>query len=275
MEINWLQSILLGCISGLTDILPVSAQAHQSILLNLFGIYEYDPLFGFAAMGGSLLVYFFAVSSLFKRIRKDYRLSRSSRRKRAVNMQNVFDMNLLRTACIPLILGLLLYKKVSGWQQLAPVLSLFLAVNGVVLYIPSYFAKGNKDSRSMSGLDSLMIGVGSVLGYVPGISRIAACVSSATLRGADPQQALKWGLLLSVPALLGMFLLEGYGILSAGLSVPEMGTTLKCLIVAVTSAIGTGIGIGMMKKLILRSGLEGFAYYCWGAALFSFILYMY
>ena len=127
----------------------------------------------------------------------------------------------------------------------------------------------------MSGLDSLMIGLGSILGYVPGISRISACVSSATLRGADPQQALKWGLLLSVPALLGMLLLDGYNILSIGLPAPEMGTTLKCLIVAVTSAIGTGMGIGMMKKLILRSGFEGFAYYCWGAALFSFILYMY
>ena len=190
-------------------------------------------------------------------------------------MQNVFDMNLLRTACVPLALGLLLYKKVSGWQQLAPVLCLFLAVNGVILYIPAYFAKGNKDSRTMSGLDSLMIGVGTVLGYIPGISRIAAGVSSATLRGADPQQALKWGLLLSVPALLGMFRMEGVGYLSAGLPAPEMGTALKCLIVAVTSAIGTGMGIGMMKKWILRSGLEGFAYYCWGAALFSFILYMY
>ena len=275
MDISWVESFFFGIISGLAEILPVSAQAHQSILLNLFGIYEYDPLFGLAAMGGSLLAYCFAVSSLFRRLRKDYRLSRSSRRKRAVNMQNVFDMNLLRTAFVPLALGLLLYKKVSGWQQLAPVLSLFLAVNGLILYIPSYFAKGNKDSRTMSGLDSLMIGIGTVLGYIPGISRIAAGVSSATLRGADPQQALKWGLLLSVPALLGMFLLEGYGILSAGLLAPGMGTTLKCFIVAVASAIGTGMGIGMMKKWILRSSLEGFAYYCWGAALFSFILYMY
>ena len=37
LELNWLQSLALGLVSGLTEILPVSAQAHQTILLTFFG----------------------------------------------------------------------------------------------------------------------------------------------------------------------------------------------------------------------------------------------
>ena len=37
MELNFLQSILFGLISGLAEILPVSAQAHKVIMLKIFG----------------------------------------------------------------------------------------------------------------------------------------------------------------------------------------------------------------------------------------------
>ena len=37
MELNWLQSHVLGLVSGLTDLLPLSSQAHQTILLKFFG----------------------------------------------------------------------------------------------------------------------------------------------------------------------------------------------------------------------------------------------
>ena len=37
MDLSWLQSTVLGFLSGLTDILPVCAQAHKAILLKMFG----------------------------------------------------------------------------------------------------------------------------------------------------------------------------------------------------------------------------------------------
>ena len=37
MELNWLQSLAMGLVSGLTDLLPLSSQAHQTILLKFFG----------------------------------------------------------------------------------------------------------------------------------------------------------------------------------------------------------------------------------------------
>ena len=38
MDLNWLESFLYGLFSGLTDILPVSAEAHRILMLKCFGI---------------------------------------------------------------------------------------------------------------------------------------------------------------------------------------------------------------------------------------------
>ena len=35
---NWLETLLLGIIQGLTEFLPVSSSGHLSILSNLFGL---------------------------------------------------------------------------------------------------------------------------------------------------------------------------------------------------------------------------------------------
>ena len=37
MDLNWYQSLLYGLISGITEILPVSSQAHRILLLDIFG----------------------------------------------------------------------------------------------------------------------------------------------------------------------------------------------------------------------------------------------
>ena len=38
MDLNWLHSLLYGFVSGLADILPVSAQAHKVLLLKFCGV---------------------------------------------------------------------------------------------------------------------------------------------------------------------------------------------------------------------------------------------
>ena len=40
MEIGWLESLLYGLLSGFTEFVPVSAQAHGAILRRLFGCGE-------------------------------------------------------------------------------------------------------------------------------------------------------------------------------------------------------------------------------------------
>ena len=59
MDLNWLESFLYGLFSGLTDILPVSAEAHRILVLKCFGIQSSTELMKlFAHLGVFGAMYF-------------------------------------------------------------------------------------------------------------------------------------------------------------------------------------------------------------------------
>ena len=49
---------------------------------------------------------------------------------------------------------------------------------------------------------------------------------------------------------------------------------LCCITAALMSFIGAYLGICMIRFIAVRVGYSGFAYYSWGLALLTFILYL-
>ena len=261
---NLLESFLYGLISGFAEILPVSAEAHQLLL---------DRLLGLEA-GHHFLNIFMRISVLAALIfscRKEI-MSLRSFAARGRQPRPTAESRLVRTAVIPLLLGFFLVPYVRFLGQKLPLLALMLLANGLILYIPCRMLQGNKDARSMSGWDGLLIGFFGVAGVVPGLSRLGALVSVATARGADRQKALIWGLLICVPALLVVLFLDvvaafRYG---GGISAGFLGTLLAML----GAGAGCYFGVKLLRYLAVKAGFASFAFYCWGAALFTFVMYL-
>ena len=44
MELNWFESLIFGLVSGLTEILPVSAPAHEALICRVFGMPDHPLL---------------------------------------------------------------------------------------------------------------------------------------------------------------------------------------------------------------------------------------
>lgn len=277
MDIDWIETLLYGIVSGLTEFLPVSAQAHQLILLNLFGENDTHALMDMFVRLGSLAALLLSSVSLIRRSYREYKLSRvpKRRRKRELNMQSVLDIRFVKMACIPLIAGFFLYPRTMQWNSSLPLVAVFLLLNGIILYIPMYLAKGNKDSRNMSSLDGILFGLGAALSFLPGVSRVGASTSIAAARGADTQQALKWSLILSIPALAGLICFDLYAVMTGSLTGVDLVFILKSVLGGVASYLGTSLSIALIKTITVRSDFSGFSYYSWGAALFTFILYLY
>ena len=48
----------------------------------------------------------------------------------------------------------------------------------------------------------------------------------------------------------------------------------KCILSVLGAGCGSYFGIMLMRFLAVKVGFTGFAYYSWGAALFSFVMYL-
>lgn len=275
MDMSWLESLLYGLVSGLTEFLPVSSQAHQALLRKLFGV-EPDSLANLMAHLGMLTALLTCCRGQIAKLRREQRLAKipKHRRKRQPDQRILLDGRIIRTALLPLLLGFLFYLKCAQWEQKLYLLSFFCILNGVILFLPALLPHGNKDSRSMSAMDGWLIGLGAAAAVLPGISRTGVSGSVAAVRGADRQSALNWVLLLSIPALLVLVLFDGYGILAAKAFTMSVQLLLRVALVWAASFGGAYTGIFILRFLAVNAGYSGFAYYSWGLALFTFILYL-
>lgn len=269
-----LESLLYGFISGFAEFLPISPQGQQSVLMQLFGMSQRNPL-------TDLLIHIAAVASLlvgcrsmFIRLYRENLLISRGRGKRTYDFKGIYDMRLIRTAVIPMLLGLILYYKFDSFEFRPLLLALMLVINGVLIMIPEYSRQANKTSRSMTGVDGILLGMSAALSAFPGISRFGAFVGVSLLRGADRKQAMNWALLISIPALVFFIIYDLIGLFTIGAGALSFLTVLGMFLAAGAAFCGGYLAIVFIRFLTEHSGYTGFAYYSWGTALFSFVLFL-
>ena len=273
VELNWLQSLLYGAVSGFSEFLPIDAGSHRKLLLLMMGA-EKSPILEFTVHLACLLSLVLSCWPQLFKLQRERRLAMvpTRHRKRQPDLRALKDMRFLRTALIPLLAGFFLVSQLQGIQKLWHIAAL-LVVNGVLLYIPPYFPSGNKDSQTVSGLDGLLVGMGGVLGVVPGISRITGLTTVGLLRGCDRSYILDMGLLLSIPALAIVCIFDIVSIFTVGAALSG-GMLLSCALALTAAFAAAYFGIMFIRFLAVKVGFSGFAYYSWGAALFAFILFL-
>lgn len=276
MDIKWLESLLLGLVSGATEFMPVSSSSHEALLLRMFGVAQLHPLMNLAIHIGIIIALLLSVSVQLNRMQREYRYAKlpKRRRKRVPDRQAVLDMALIRGAIFPVLLIMTLCNNMIRTSPKLHITALFLFMNGILLYLPQYLPRGNKDSRHMSKFDSLLLGIVTAIGTIPGFSRIGFVCSAATARGADALQAYKWALFLSIPAIAVLSCFDIVGIFITGLNGIGFLFVLQCILSGACAYLGAVFGIKLMRSFTLHNGFSGFSYYCWGAALFMFILYL-
>ena len=276
MDLNWLQSLLFGLISGLTDILPVSAQAHKAIMLKLFGFSNEPLMLRFMIHLATLAGLYYCYQNQITRISRQLRLARipKKRRKRPLDTRTIMDFKLLQMMAIPVVLGCFAYQKTSAWNNSLSWIALFALVNAVILYLPILLPSGNKDSRSFSPIEGLLIGFGGVASIVPGISSVGTTTSIFLLRGADRTFSLNMTMLLHMVVTVAMLVLDIIAMGTIGIGSISFGGIICCILAAAAAFAGVFFGIKIMRTLAVNIGFNSFAYYSLGLALFSFILFL-
>ena len=269
-----LQSILYGLISGFSELLPVSSHAHQALMLKLFGVDAREPLRDLLVHGAVLFALYTGCKAMILRIRRERSISTRGRRGRRQVSDSTYDFRLIRSAVMPMLIVFLLYISTRNLENSMTALALLFTINGIALIIPEYTRQANKGASLMSGLDGIVMGILGGLSAFPGISRIGLMNSYALLRGADKQKAVTWAYLLSIPALALMCVLDVVFIFTSGVGGITFLGVCGYILSALAAYIGAYLSITFIRFLSVRTGYTGFAYYCWGTALFAMILYL-
>ena len=270
MNMNWLESLIFGLVSGISEFLPVSSNAHQRLLLHLFGMQENDPV-------RSLVIHIALFLSLYFSLRANTsrpRAEQGSRRHGRSTSPNAYDLRLVKNAAVPLVICICVFTYIFNKIDQLPVVVIFLIINGVLLFLPERMMIGNKDARSMTLFDSLLIGFMGALSAFSGISRLGAIVLAAHARGSNRSKALYWFLMLSAPALIMLIIIDFFTIATGGATFGFWANLLGYILSGI-GAFATGyLGIMLVRYFNSQTGYAAFAYYSWGIALLTFLLYL-
>ncbi|MDA3941732.1 MAG: undecaprenyl-diphosphate phosphatase [Spirochaetia bacterium] len=200
---TFIQSISLGALQGFTEFLPVSSSGHLAVVESFMRLQDVPVLFDILLHLATLLVIIIVfrkrligiVISLFKRnnIESEDKANRK-----------LFLMILVSTFFTGIIgLGL---NNLEVENYLFIIYLLFI-ITGIIL-IGSKFWGGSIDYNRLGLKQGVITGISQGLGVLPGISRSGITISAALLSGMSREKAGEYSFLISLPAILGAFILE-------------------------------------------------------------------
>ena len=250
-----LQALALALIQGLTEFLPVSSSGHLALSGHLFGLpapdIAYDVLIHMATLVAVMLYYRKTLWNLAAGLfRPEGRTGFAARPWR-------FLLFVILSSVPTGIIGLTLEgHMVSLHQNLYIVGGCFL-VTGAVLALTyrRLSATGSPIGLLASPLwVPLVIGVAQGIAVMPGISRSGFTIGAAILLGINGKESTSYGFLVSIPAILGAFLLQLPDMAGSGITIPHVAGFVVALVTGLAA-------IRVVERVVEHNRLNRFALY--------------
>lgn len=275
MEWGILKSALYGLIMGFTEFLPVSSDAHSDLFRLFTGSGDEILAFRMLAHLSGLLILIIFMFPAISRMRREKRIAAlpPKKRRRQPDGLALLDIRVVKTMSIFAVV----FGAAACYlnQRISSVLLriLLLALNGLLLYLCRVLPMGNKDSRSYSVLNAIATGAALGSGTLNGISCVGSGITSCCLQGGDKKYAFDMVLIAMIPLLAMVTGFEIFTVASVGIGL-SFRWILGYIVTVITSAVGAYFGLSAFRFLIVKTDFSGFAYYCWGLALFTICLYL-
>ncbi len=246
-------SAIMGVVQGLSEFLPISSSGHLIVAEKLLGLLGYQK-------GGSAIAFYvmlhmgtlIAVALIFWKDWVDMLLHPIKNK----------TLLLLFIASLPalfvkIILGDHLDRLFDGW--FLGISFLITALFLVLIEVLDRKRAGQPRKTEVDMNSALIMGGFQGIALLPGVSRSGSTLLGGILSGLDRRTAAKFSFMMSAPAILGSFIVEGKD------AVEQYGLSslfdAQTLIGMVLSAISGYLAIRYMLKLIERISFFKFAAY--------------
>jgi undecaprenyl-diphosphatase len=255
------QSFIMAFSQGITEFLPISSSGHLAVIPFLLQFPQRVPLsFDVMLHIATLVAVIIFLWKDIKTIVKGLWIIDKS-------MWSLFTKIII--AVIPAaMVGLFLKDPISHMFQSPQLVGWAYFGTAGLLFLTFFITDGKKDMLSITWLDCLLIGIFQAFALVPGFSRSGFTLVGALLVGMKKDQAFRFSFLISIPAILGAFVLE----------VSEMGSldSFFTFPVFVSFVVALLVGLGalwILRWFLQTKKLHWFGFYCLGLGILLLILY--
>lgn len=259
------RSIVLGIIQGLTEFLPVSSSGHLEIVKYLFN----DTQIAEESLLETVVLHLATALATVVVFRKDI-LQIIQKFFQKGNQEEGRYVLLIIFSMVPaVVVGLLFESEIEQlFDRNLLMVGGLLGVTGLLLLFSDRAANSN---REIGIFGAFIIGIAQAIAILPGISRSGATIAAALLSKHGRKEAARFSFLMVIPLIFGKVakdLLDGEFNLES-ISLLPLG-------IGFLSAFMTGIAACLwMIRLVQKSQLSYFAWYCFIAALGCFLLLMF
>ena len=202
VTMGWLEALVLGIVQGLTEFIPISSSAHQSIVGQLFG--GHDPGSAFTAITqlgteSAVIIYFRKDIWL---IMKSWVLALTGKLPRGDAEARLGWLVIIGSIPI-VVLGLVFQDAIDHGLRNLWITAAMLAGFGIIIGVIDRVAANARPLESMTWRHGLFLGLVQSLALIPGVSRSGATIAGGLALGYERVAAAKYSFLLAIPAVVG------------------------------------------------------------------------
>jgi len=216
---EWLESLILGVVQGITEFLPVSSDGHLAITQQAFAWLTGSSRSGQENLFFDIMLHVGTLAAILCHYRSVIRqgargfLLGAQDVSPGFDRASVFRVGLLAAvATSPLVPFALFFKKrLEEMFQSSQAAGVGFLITAVVLLLVSIRLKGpegGKGPARTTWLDALLIGIAQMFAPLPGVSRSGLTIGAALALGLSRTWSVGFSLLIAVPAICGAAVFE-------------------------------------------------------------------
>lgn len=258
-----IEAIILGIIQGLTEFLPVSSSGHLEIVKIMFG----QETAGEESMLFTIILHAATAFSTLVVFRKDIAEIFIGLFKFEWNTETKFATAIVVSMIPVFFVGVFFRKEVESlFEGNILLIGCSLLFTAALLYSTTRI---KAQEGEVTYKRALWIGIAQAVAVLPGVSRSGSTISIALLTGVSRDKAARFSFLMVLPVIFGAMILEYKDFLEVD-PVRTIGNTE--LIIGFIAAFVAGVfACRWMIKIVKRSKLDYFAYYCAAVGLIAII----
>ena len=269
-------AVLLGFVQGVAEFLPISSSGHLSIIYNLFNLTAiedghmlFSVLLRLATLISILIVYWNDILAIVYELLSFANAGPMAGQPSKYRGTRLLVMIII--SVLPMLFIIPLRAQLNKLFYRNVFIGVMIILTGFMLYTSDRMTPGKKTERSMTMFDALIIGLCQCAAAIPGLSRSCTTITAGVATGLRRDFAVKFSMLMSLPAVVGSLLLNLIDTFKSGVDWSCIPAYLVGTAVALVSGI---VAINVLKYISAKGKFGKFAYYCWVVGVLGIILTM-